>query len=368
MRDMLIQDRKDMLDGNPVSLASKWCISENDSLDRRTGAYKMFCDEMKISPRSLRKKYITPLRAYLKIVETYMCSGRWDEIDYPQVPSCAMKRLKIAFEKHSREKFKEFKISLKNEHPKVKINAKQLFPGELVKEIRKKGEADEICEAQWKILEKEAMSRGSLNKSVVVVDTSSSMTTNNFIPHDNAIALGLIISACAEGEWKNIVFTFDSVPRCIKIKEGTFFERCNQIMKIPWGVTTNLLATFRLILSKGIELKLEQKDMPEKLWILSDMQFDITEGYEKTNFQIVEELYKESGYTRPRIVFWNLNGSSSDFPVCVDDKLTSLISGFSTAMMKSVIEDKEFSPISIMRTTIDSPRYDNVRNLLESHI
>ena len=84
-------------------------------------------------------------------------------------------------------------------------------------------------------------------------------------------------------------------------------------------------------------------------------------------FNTVEEIekkYSNSKYKRPNIIFWNVNGSITDFPVTVDDNGTCLISGFSPSIMKSVMETKEFNSYEIMRTTIDSERYKKVKELL----
>lgn len=362
----LRQDKNAMLEGNAVSLAAKWCVTEYDSLDKKTGVYQVICDEMKVSPRTLRKTFITPLRAYLSLVEVYMCSNRWDEINLSKVPSCAMKKLKKAFEKHMGDQFTEWKNALASGDPSVKVNAKQLFPHELIREVRTTGYADEVCEAQWKVIEGKVKSNGSFSKSVVVVDTSSSMHSPDYIPFDNAVALGLLISSNTEGEFKDIAFTFNTNPECVKLDStATLTDRYRELAHISWGGSTNLQATFRLLLDKAIAGELTQEDMPELLWILSDMQFNSISGYgDCTNFQAIDKMYAEAGYKRPNIVFWNLNGSSRDFSVTVGDHGTSLISGFSPSTMTAVLNGSDFSPLGIMRTTLDAERYDKVREAL----
>ena len=61
----LYLDREHMLNGKPVSLAAKWCISENDSRDKKTGAFQAFCNILKLTPRTVRTKYLSPLRSYI---------------------------------------------------------------------------------------------------------------------------------------------------------------------------------------------------------------------------------------------------------------------------------------------------------------
>jgi hypothetical protein len=354
----LKEDLENMNNGRPCSLAAKWAPSQGDSLDRSHNVFKCLADEMGVSLRQLRKKYITPLRSYINIVERLMCDKRWCDIDYSKVPSCTMKKLKKSFEKHDETRFKEWKDALKNGDPTIsKVNAKQLQPHELIREIRTNGKADEVCEAQWKIMEEEFMKNGELNNDIAVVDTSFSMFTPKHIPLDVACAMGLLISKCSIGKFKNLVLTFNTTPNFEVINDGTIFDRWKQLSDIEWGGSTNLQATFDLILSRGKEFKLKQEDMPKRLWIISDMQFDKVGGHgDVTNFESIDKKYIEHGFTRPQIVFWNVNGNSTDFPVSVNDNGTALISGYSSSVMKSVLHNNNFSPYQIMRDSLDDTR------------
>jgi hypothetical protein len=95
------------------------------------------------------------------------------------------------------------------------------------------------------------------------------------------------------------------------------------------------------------------------------MQFNMVNGYNtETNFQAIERKYHQAGYQRPQIVFWNLNGSSSDFPVTMDEYGTAMISGFSPSMLKAVLNGRDFSPYGIFRETIDDERYSQIREIL----
>ena len=360
------EDYTRMVNGETCSLAAKWAPTEGGSLDSKTGVFKTLANEMKISPRDLRKKYITPLREYLRVVERFMCERRWDEIDYNTVPSCAMKRLKKSFEKNDEERFQEWRDALKNEDPNVaKVNAKQLLPYELVREMRIQKSADDVCKAQWKILEDECAKNGCFNSDVAVVDTSASMHSSDYLPFDVATSLGLLISKCSD-KFKNMVLTFNTVPEFVMINDGSIYERWRQVTGINWGGSTNIQATFELILQKGRQFDLKQEDMPKRLWIISDMQFNQVNGYGSiTNFEAIEKMYSESGYTRPQIVFWNVNGNSTDFPVTSGENGTALISGFSPSVMKAILSGKDFSPYSVMRDTLDSDRLLPVRKALE---
>ena len=356
-----------MLEGRPCSLAAKWSPTEGDSLDRHSGVFKTLALSMNVSSRTLRKKYLTPLRSYIKIVERYMCDRKWDEIDYNKVPSCAMKRLKKSFEKHDEIRFKEWRTALRKNDPNVaKVNAKQLQPHEIVKEMREKRHADSVCEAQWKVMEEECMKNGALDNDIVVVDTSASMCSPNYLPLDVACSIGLLIAKCSTGKFKNHVISFNSIPNFHLIKDVPIYERYLQLVGIDWGGSTNIQSTFQMILDSGKKYNLTQEDMPKRLWIISDMQFNMVNGSgASTNFEAIDAMYAASNYTRPQIVFWNVNGASTDFPVSVSDHGTALISGFSPTIMKAVLDgDVSFSPYNIMRKTLDSERLLPVRRAL----
>ena len=367
MARKILEDHALMLEGKPCSLAAKWAPTEGDSLDRKSGVFKTLATSMKIPPRVLRKTYLTPLRSYLKIVERYMCDREWTEIDYNKVPSCAMNRLKKSFEKHDETRFHAWREALKKDDPNVaKVNAKQLYPHELIKKMRTHRNADGVCEAQWKVMEDECKKNGALGNDLVVVDTSGSMHSPDYLPLDVACAMGLLISRCSVGKFKDHVLSFNSTPKFHLIRDAPIYQRYQQLVGIDWGGSTNIKSTFQLILAQGKQFGLTQEDMPKRLWIVSDMQFNQVNGYGSvTNFQEIEKMYSDAGYTRPQIVFWNVNGSSSDFPVSVDDDGTALISGFSTTVMTAVLEgDDSFSPYGIMRKTLDSDRLRAIRAAL----
>jgi hypothetical protein len=356
-----------MNEGKPISLAAKWAPTEGDSDDKKYKLVKQICSEMKIDPKTYRKKYTTPLRAYLNIVETKMCSGRWNEIDFNKVPSCAMKRLKKAFEKHTPVEFTQWKNALvKGE---AKVNAKQLFPHELIKEIRKGKYDPVVTEEQWKVLEAEVKKLGKFKKAVCVVDVSGSMQQPDNLPLDIACAMGLIISNTVEGDFHNLVITFHENPTFVKINEASLLDRYNQIRRIPWGGSTNLQAVFDMILEKSERANLSEEDSPDTIIIVSDMQFNQVDsgyGYSRgtTNFEAIDKKYAEVGRKRPKILFWNVNGSTGDFPVTISDEGTVMISGASPSVIKSVFNSESFDTVSIMRNSLDDERYQPIRQLL----
>ena len=378
MGNQLIADLNLMQNGKPITLCAKWAPTQKDSLDLKHQTVNTICSIMKWSYKEYRTKYTSPLRQYLKIVERFMCSNTWDDIDYSKVPSCAMKKLKKSFEKHSPDTFMDWKLKLNT--GEVSINAKQLFPHEIIYELKQNGSlSTTILEAQWKVLEDETDKLGVLKDTLCVVDTSGSMGSWGFhargtklpafTPMDVSIALGLLISNSVKGVFHNHVITFHSDPTFQVLNDSTLEQRFRTIRDIPWGGSTNIQGTFDLILNKAKQHKLKPEDMPKMILILSDMQFNIAEGYSKnskTNFKVIEEKYASYGYQRPSIIFWNIAANIGDFPVTVDQNNTAMVAGFTTSILRALLKQHKFTSLSIMREVIDSDRYEVVRKSLST--
>jgi len=75
--------------------------------------------------------------------------------------------------------------------------------------------------------------------------------------------------------------------------------------------------------------------------------------------KMIERKFSEAGYDLPKIVFWNLN-AYDNVPVKYDTSGVALISGFSPAIMKSILtcNAEDFTPESVMRKAVMIPRYD----------
>jgi hypothetical protein len=118
------------------SLAAKWIPSEGKAADKKYHITKKLVKTMMLSSsKVLRQKYIVPLRRKLEILETKMCASDWESIDLNHVPSCAMKihgRPCKAFPRNLGEKFNLYKEGLAI--GTTKVNAKDLYPHEIVKQ------------------------------------------------------------------------------------------------------------------------------------------------------------------------------------------------------------------------------------------
>lgn len=356
----LQKDHECMLRGEPCSLAAKWAPSANSAWDRKHKVVARMCAALSINADAYRRNLLTPLRAYLKIVERYMCAGNWGDIQYSKVPSCALKRLKKAFARHDKERWEAWKAALTT--GTVKANAGQLFPHELVKEVLNDNYDADVTEAQWRVLVNNVKRCDSLSSCLAIVDVSGSMNTGKTVtPMHVALALGLMIAELASGSFHNRVITFHAQPELYTIQGTTLKDRIASLGNAPWGMNTNFLAVFQLLLTTAQMYQTPPECMPKTLYVLSDMQFDAAGGA-STNYQTVRQMYATAGYPVPNIVFWNLNGASSDFPCTADDNGTVLISGFSTAILDSMLTKGRINPLTIMQSVINSARYAKIYN------
>ena len=126
-----------------------------------------------------------------------------------------------------------------------------------------------------------------------------------------------------------------------------------------WGMSTNLHAAFDKILRVAVRNNVPEAEMPAVLLILSDMQFNACARFDDTAMQMIRRKYEAAGYTMPNIVFWNLN-DKGDKPVRFGEKGVALVSGFSPAIMKSVLASDldKFTPESVMLKALMVDRYN----------
>jgi hypothetical protein len=203
-----------------------------------------------------------------------------------------------------------------------------------------------------------------------MVDVSGSMScpagnNPNVECIDVAVSLGLYISERNEGTFKDCFLTFSSNPQ-LQYLQGTLKERLSQLRNSDWGMSTNLEATFNLLLRQALSNNVPQDKMPTKILILSDMEFDqATSGYwqeenpdwNPTAIEMIRKGYEQAGYKMPAIIFWNINSRGDNIPVKKDELNTALVSGFSPSILQSILAAKEITPYSVMMETIDGVRY-----------
>jgi hypothetical protein len=194
---------------------------------------------------------------------------------------------------------------------------------------------------------------GSKERILPVCDVSGSMTG---LPMDVSVSLGLYISERNEGIFKDAFMTFSDIPEMVYIPEGlSVVDKLRYISRANWGMSTNLQATFKLILKTAVRNSLPEDEMPTKVLIISDMEFN--ECGRNTNLDEVRTQYELNGYKMPEIIFWNVNGRIGNVPARADEPGIGLVSGFSPAILTAILSGSGFTPLDLMMKAVDSERY-----------
>lgn len=334
-------------------LCAKWMPRQGD-VANKIRSY------LKLSPKDYRKLVV----GLSKTVEQQMCAQDWSNIEYSHVPSVAASRYQRAFGKHDPSGYAAYKAKL--EDGTATIHASVAFPYDVIRGLRNGDK--KVANAQWAALPNYL--EGSNEKILPLVDVSGSMdsvkVSGSVTALDVAISLGLYVAERNEGIFKDQFITFSSDPKMVKVT-GTLEQRYNQMERSNWTMSTDIAKAFRLILDSAVKAKLPADQMPTKVLILSDMEFNACvtsgnggyhSGVSVSAMDYIKQEFAAAGYTAPQVVFWNLNGRAGNSPVTYNESGSALVSGFSPSIVKSVLGGDEMTPISIMLKTVMQQRYD----------
>jgi hypothetical protein len=359
IKEQLMADLNTSVDEN-ISLIAKWMPSINASstdskrLGRKIATYMGWKE-------SFYRKALSMLRKKIAIVERAMCSKDWSEIDYAKLPSRAAFMYRKAFGKHDAARYQAYLNAV--EKGEAKINAATLYPYDIVNEYLYKGARnDKTIDLQWNALPN-YMEDKTFN-GLVVADVSGSMYG---MPMAVSISLAMYIAERNESPvWKDKFITFSASPTLENIVGRTVGERVGNLSRATWSMNTDLIAVFKTVLDSAVKHSVSAEDMPQKLIIVSDMQFDqCCRSNKRTNFEQIEKLYRKAGYEMPQLVFWNVN-SHSNVPIQAHDTGTALVSGCSPSILKAVLTDKVLTPVDTMNDAVYTDRYDLVGKLFNS--
>lgn len=374
-----------------ISLCAKWAPTEKTHYNHHPlFLAKHLATAMGFSPKQYRVA-ISQMRAHLNVVERLMATKQFDKIDFSKVPSVAMLKLKSAFnrdtnsegiESEPRKKlhtdYLEYLAKLTK--GETKVNTKGVQPHELVSSyLSSSAETpDDLTEAQWKSITKNVTDCGTFKDTTAIVDVSGSMEGT---PMQVAIALGILVSQCTNGPFADKVLTFDSTPRWFDITGDTLLHKVRSLKSAPWGGSTNLRATFDLILQVATKYKLQPDQMIKTLFIFTDMQFNDVDGTDhmamytpifakafgntsnsdsnsnqtpESSLAYGRRRFQEAGFPFPRIVCWNLRTSSSNsIPETKYADGVAMLSGFSSELLKCVLTATEFTPLLMLKHVLE---------------
>jgi hypothetical protein len=186
--------------------------------------------------------------------------------------------------------------------------------------------------------------------AIVVADVSGSMTGD---PMAVSVSLALYFAERNKGAFKDHFITFSGNPTLQKINGTTLRDKINSIERAEWEYDTNLYKVFECVANAATGAE----DLPETIYIISDMEFDQAVSG-KTNFQAIDELFKAKELKRPNLVFWNVNARNKQVPVDQNENGVTLVSGLSPSTFKLAVEN--LSPAELVMQVVNSDRYATI--------
>lgn len=365
IKKQLEADKAAMMQKMPVSLLAKWLPSVNASNKTTVKNAKRIAKAMGFSDAEYRKELVE-LRSYIRILENNLREKDYT-FDYEKQPSKAMYKYRKAFIRNDGERYQDFLSRV--EEGKAKLHADNVAPYELVEPFLyrarygswyegnmenefKKEEA--ALNATWNSLP----DFGGDENAITVVDTSGSMYDG--MAAAVAVSLGLYFAERNKGIFKNHFISFSERPQLIEVKGETFTDRVRYIASFNEIANTNLEAVFDLILNAAVKNRVKQEDLPAKIIIISDMEFDCCmKNASVSNFENAKANFAAHGYQMPEVVFWNAASRKRQQPVTMNEQGVALVSGV-TPKIFSMVAGGIHSPYKFMLDVVGSERYAKI--------
>lgn len=358
----LRKDMDAMEAGKEVSLLAKWLPSVNASNKETVKNAKRIAKAVGMSDAEYRKN-LSALRGYIKIIENNLREKDYS-FDYEKQPSKALYKYRQAFCRNDADRYQAF-LDKAQVNPSV-MHTGTLTPYDVIAPIinridsRKGFTEDErkSMDVTWNSLEDFTGAENAL----AVVDGSGSMYWNGlrYLPAAVAQSLGIYFAEHNKGAFHNHFITFSANPRLVEIKGRDIADKVKYCMSYNECANTNIERTFKLILNTAVKNEMSQEDIPEKLYIISDMEFDCcADGSKMTNFEHAKVEFEKHGFTLPQIVFWNVSSRNDQQPVTKNEQGVALVSGCSPQIF-SMLSMDILNPMDFMLEVLNSKRYEQI--------
>ena len=381
---------------NDISLVAKWTPREKSSFgwlykDLATNYFSEFLEtsntyEQKIKAilkcKTEYRKILSALNRAIDTTQVKQCQQTWQHIDFNKVTSITLSKQKKAFlniEKNGEQRHPENFDRIQCAE-NFTAHIQKAVKGETEMKGKRVGMADftkqafellgtgcqpekDLLNSQWR---DNSSQNGRLGKMIAMVDVSGSMSGD---PMNVAIALGIrIAEKSAIGKR---LMTFSTKPSWVNLEPYTdFISQVEVVKNAKWGMNTNFHAALDLILDAIVQNKMAPEDVQDMvLVVLSDMQMDSGDGCNKqVLYDTMKAKYEATGirlngipYKPPHILFWNLR-STSGFPTLANQSNTSMMSGFTPALLNLFCEQgfdalQSCTPWSLLTKSLENERY-----------
>jgi Mg-chelatase subunit ChlD len=392
---------------NEISLAAKWAPREKSSFSwlyqaLATSYFKEFLDTAKntvqlnkaiLKSKTEYRKVLSALNRHLDTVQVKQCEQTWSSIDFNKVTSISLSKQKKAFlnvKKNGEVRCPENEDRITcaanfNAHiqravkGEIEMKGKRVgmddFTKQAVELLSRGSQAEkDLLNSQWR---DNATQTGALGKMIAMVDVSGSMSGD---PMNVAIALGIRIAE--KSVIGNRVMTFSANPTWVNLESyPDFISKVGVVRHANWGMNTNFHAALDMILDAIVQNKMSPEDVQDMvLVILSDMQIDTGDKCNKDAlYNTMEKKYADAGirvhgapYKPPHILFWNLR-STSGFPSLANQKNTSMMSGFSPALLNLFCDQgmealQSCTPWGLLNKSLENDRYKIMANFVDTQV
>lgn len=368
IRDQLRKDIEAMNNNEEVSLLGKWLPSVNASNANTIKAAKKIARFLAMDDKGYRKM-LSKLRAYIRIIENNLREKDYT-FDYEKQPSKAMFKYRGAFARNDAERYNTFlnRVSF----GEAKLNASTLAPYEIVEPCLNEywsrlpfmkdltEEEKKSLNATWEALP----DFGSEANALAIIDTSGSMYCDaKPLPAAVALSLGIYFAEHNTGAFKNHFIEFSREPELIEIKGEAFADKLQYICSFNKVADTNIEAVFDLVLSAAVNNNVPESELPEKLIIISDMEFNAcVKNAGATNFNNAKAKFEMAGYKLPEVVFWNVASRNRQQPVTKNEQGVALVSGCTPRLFSQVVDGSlaAMTPYEFMLDVLGSERYEKI--------
>lgn len=349
------QLKKDIASDTGVSLLAKWLPSVNTSNKETVRTARRLARLLAMSEPQYRKTVVA-LRKKIDIVENRLRVMDYT-FDYSKLPALAMLKYRGAFYENDYDRYCEYLDNVK--HGNAKMHTGVLTPYDVIAPCfnwRSDGlsaEERNAMDVTWNALE----DFGNDENALAVIDGSGSMYPRAIAV---ALSLGIYFAERNKGKFRNHFITFSGRPQLVEIKGSDIAEKVRYCCRYDEVANTNLAAVFNLLLKTAVKYDLPQEELPKRLYIISDMEFDeCVENSGTTNFENAKRKYAEKGYTLPEIVFWNVESRNVQQPVTMNENGVALVSGCSPRLF-SMVASGELNPYKTMLEILTSERYAKI--------
>lgn len=340
--------------GESVSLLAKWLPSVNASNGDTVRTAKRIARAMGMNDARYRRT-LSALRARIGLLENHLREKDYT-FDYAKQPSKAMFKYRKAFLRNDGERYGAFMERVS--HAAERLHTGTLTPYEIIRPFFNRSTISErerqAIDVTWKAQEDFTGSENAL----VVIDGSGSMYWSGTpMPATVALSLGIYFAERNTGAFHNHFITFSQTPRLVEIRGTDIYEKVRYCHQFNEVANTDLRRVFELILKTAVKHHVPRDEMPTKLYIISDMEFDCcTTNGSITNFAYAKQLFAKHGYCLPEVIFWNVASRNRQQPVTRNEAGVALVSGCESRIF-SMLKAGILSPYDFMLEILGSERY-----------